>query len=376
MKRIQKPGFFTLIMLTTATGFAQDPNFFIFLCFGQSNMEGQGTVENQDKTVDSRFKVFQAVDCSNISRAKGAWYDATPPLCRCWSGLSPADYFGRTLVEGLPEHIKIGIINVSVGGCKIELFDKDIYENYKNTYTEDWFQNTLKEYEGNPYEYLLNLAKSAQKDGVIKGILLHQGESNSGDKQWPAKVKKIYGDLMTDLNLNPEKTPLLAGELVHEDQNGITASMNTIINQLPETLNNAYVISSSGCPAKSDNIHFNAAGYRELGKRYGEKMLTLLDYNLKAVLNTEISSSNFELRAVYPNPVTGSASISFSIPTKSWVVINIHDNSGKQVEQIISKKFKAGKHQLAHNLSHLSPGIYLCKLSTERDTLVQKIIVR
>ncbi|HYX10292.1 MAG TPA: sialate O-acetylesterase, partial [Bacteroidales bacterium] len=41
---------------------AQDPDFYIYLCFGQSNMEGQGTIEPQDTTVNSRFKVFQAMD--------------------------------------------------------------------------------------------------------------------------------------------------------------------------------------------------------------------------------------------------------------------------------------------------------------------------
>ena len=43
--------------------FSQDTNFWIFLCFGQSNMEGFPGIQEQDKTgVDERFKVFAAVD--------------------------------------------------------------------------------------------------------------------------------------------------------------------------------------------------------------------------------------------------------------------------------------------------------------------------
>ncbi|SHK75143.1 protein of unknown function [Reichenbachiella agariperforans] len=169
---------------------AQDPNFHIYLCFGQSNMEGQGTIGSQDQTVDNRFQVLQAVDCSNINRQATEWYPAIPPLCRCWNGLSPADYFGRTLIASLPSHINVGVVNVAVGGCRIELFDKDIYEDYLDTYKEDWFQNALDSYDRNPYNHLLSLAKQAQEVGVIKGILLHQGESNAGDAQWPTKVKK------------------------------------------------------------------------------------------------------------------------------------------------------------------------------------------
>src|ERR1043166_9248625 len=104
-------------------GFSQDQKFYIFLCFGQSNMEGNARFEPQDTTVDSRFRVLEAVDCSNLNRTMGQWYTARPPLCRCQTGLTPADYFGRKMIAGLPANIKVGVINVSVGGCKIELFD-------------------------------------------------------------------------------------------------------------------------------------------------------------------------------------------------------------------------------------------------------------
>jgi hypothetical protein len=52
--------------------------------------------------------------------------------------------------------------------------------------------------------------------------------------------------------------------------------MTPIMDDLPKTIPNAYVISSKGCAAVSDHLHFSPAGYRELGKRYGEQMLSLL----------------------------------------------------------------------------------------------------
>src|SRR6186713_122831 len=107
---------------------AQDKNLYIFLCLGQSNMDGAAQPQPQDTTVDARFRVLQAVDCPDLGRIKGEWYTARPPLCRCHSGLSPADYFGRTLVDHLPPGIRVGVINVSVPGCKIELYDKDHYQ--------------------------------------------------------------------------------------------------------------------------------------------------------------------------------------------------------------------------------------------------------
>lgn len=121
--------FFGLLLLYINV-FSQDKNFYIFLCIGQSNMEGAAKAEKQDSIVDERFQFMEAVDCPNLNRTKGSWYPAVPPLCRCKTGLSPADYFGRTMVANLPVNFRVGVINVAIGGCKIELFDRDNYQSY------------------------------------------------------------------------------------------------------------------------------------------------------------------------------------------------------------------------------------------------------
>jgi hypothetical protein len=274
--------FFAAIVfgLLSMKGFSQDRNFYIFICFGQSNMEGNARFEPQDTiNLDSRFKVLYAVDCSDRGRTKDKWYTAVPPLARCKTGLTPADYFGRTLAANLKKKIKIGIINVSVAGAKIEIFEKDSYQSYLAT-APVWMKSIAAEYGGNPYERIIALAKLAQKDGVIKGILLHQGESNPNDTLWTKKVKGIYDNLIKDLSLKPEKVPLLAGELVSADQGGACANMNRIIATLPEVIPNSYIISSAGCPGSRDHLHFSAEGVRILGKRYGAKMLALLGHKI------------------------------------------------------------------------------------------------
>jgi len=61
----------------------------------------------------------------------------------------------------------------------------------------------------------------------------------------------------------------------------VCAGFNKILAELPNTLPNSYVISSAGCTCNNDHLHFNAAGSRELGNRYGEKLLSLLGYKVK-----------------------------------------------------------------------------------------------
>ncbi len=254
-----------------------DPNFYLFLCFGQSNMDGQARPDAADQLVDARFQMMAAVDFPNLNRKKGNWYTATPPLVRASTHLGPIDYFGRTLIANLPANVRVGVIVVAVSGCRIELFDKDQYQN-QIVNKPDWMMGILKEYDNNPYQRLIEIARLAQKDGVIKGILIHQGESNTGDKEWPAKVSKVYEDLLRDLDLKAGSMPLLAGEVANADQQGGCAMMNPIINELPKTIPTAHVISSAGCTTTEDHVHFNAAGYRLLGERYAQTMLPLLGH--------------------------------------------------------------------------------------------------
>ncbi|GLB51297.1 hypothetical protein NBRC110019_03360 [Neptunitalea chrysea] len=280
MKIFRTTKFILLIgfILVTIKLHAQDSNFYIFLCFGQSNMEGQGAIEPVDTIANSRFKLLEAMDCPNLNREMGKWYNATPPTCQCDTKLSPADYFGKTMIENLPDSISVGIINVAIGGCDIRLFDKDVYKHYALTYKEDWFKSKVAGYGWNPYKRLIDMAKLAQKKGVVKGILLHQGETNTGQIQWPFYVQKIYNDMLEDLSLEADSVPILAGEMLQTEVNCCDA-MIPIVNILPEVIPNAYIISSKGCTAQ-DNAHFDSEGYRLLGSRYAYKMLEILGYQV------------------------------------------------------------------------------------------------
>ena len=260
--------------ITQPSGF--NPNFHIYLCFGQSNMEGNAKVEEQDfMGISPRFLMMAGVDMPNTGRKEGKWYVAVPPLCRAWTGLTPADYFGRTMVENLPDSITVGVINVAVGGASIDLFDEDKTDSVIAK-SADWFKGFCKDYNNEPFRRLMQLAKKAQKVGVIKGILLHQGCTDNGQKTWPSRVNLIYTRMLSELGLKAEDVPLLVGELLTKIDGGCCYLHNSIIDNIHDNIPTAYPISSLGCPGKPDKLHFTAEGYRILGKRYAERMLQLL----------------------------------------------------------------------------------------------------
>ena len=263
-----------MTLLSTNARAEVDPNFYIYICIGQSNMEGQGTIEDCDLSPDERFQMMSTLDCG--TRKQGQWYRAVPPLARCDTRLCPADYFGRTMVANLDEGKRVGVVVVAIGGIKIDLYDPDGWQSYVNSMTEGWQINSVNAYGGNPLARLIECAKEAQKSGVIKGILLHQGESDAYSDAWVQKVKKVYENLLTELNLKAEDVPLIAGEVGSADQNGGCAHANPTINRLPNTIPTAHVVSSVGCTLQSDNIHFDSQGYRKLGRRYAKTMLATM----------------------------------------------------------------------------------------------------
>lgn len=270
-----------------------DPNFHIYLCFGQSNMEGNAQPEAIDFVdIPERFKTMAAVNYPHKGRVKGEWYAAEPPLCREGTGLTPADYFGRTLVENLPD-VSVGIINVAVGGAKIELF----MQEYKDEYIAgeaDWFRNYCAQYDNDPLGRLIEMGKKAQEVGTIKGILLHQGESNNGESTWANKVNKVYTRICYYLGLDPAKTPLLAGETLYENMGGGCSWHNiAALPKLKDEIPNSYVISAENIPGNGvDAWHFSAEGYRELGRRYAAKMLEILDEQATSVNAVETGHAN------------------------------------------------------------------------------------
>ena len=310
---------------------APDPNFHIYLAFGQSNMEGQGDIGQQDKSVDDRFQVLWAADNGSCSgKTKGKWSTAVPPLAHCQGAkLGPTDYFGRTMVEKTDPQIKVGVIVVAVAGCSIKLFDKDQYKSYAQG-QQSWMTQRINDYGGNPYGRLIEMAKKAQEDGVIKGIIFHQGETDAGDGSWPSKVKGVYDNIIKDLGLGND-IPFLAGEVL---RTGVSNGANNNIAKLPQQSKNFYVVSSEGfnqALGDGQNVHFTSQEYRDFGKRYAEKMIEVLGDKLKPAATAESSSSVAESSS---SEVASSSSEAKSSSSHSHHGVSSSSDAGTGIAQV------------------------------------------
>ncbi len=299
-----------------------DPNFHIYLCFGQSNMEGNAQWETVDNYVDPRFQMLATCNFNDPRRTQGQWYTANCPIVSPAGKLGPTDYFGRTMVAAMPSDVKIGVIAVAMGGSPIEMFDKDKYKKKLSDNPNEWWATLAKNYYGgNPYGRLIEMGKKAQKVGVIKGILLHQGCSNCGDPAWPDMVKKIYNDMLNDLGLQAEDVPLFVGEVEYEDMGGGCSGHNAVVAKIPSVIPTGHVVHANGIPGNgTDPWHFSPSGYRTLGKRYAYEALKVMgrptqkdaDYKLPKSLVNFLTMTGLEDIA----PVT--TEVGTNVEVKVW----------------------------------------------------------
>ena len=268
--------------LMSCTDKALKEEKYLYLCIGQSNMVGKGIVAPEDTIPEPRFLSLSATNADD-GRKIGEWRLAQSGNCRPGEHypmqVSPTDYFGRTMVDYLPENVTVGILQVGVDGCPMRMFDRE--SQFPDSIHPDWMEGQIAAYDHDPHGRLVSLARQAIEEGwVIKGLLVHQGETDAYSDYWPKELSKVYNQIREELGVT-EEWPILVGEAVGIDQNGVCAHANPTLDRVHDFLPNAYTISSYGCEASEDDLHFTAAGYRKLGRRYAVKMLQLMGYDIE-----------------------------------------------------------------------------------------------
>jgi len=226
-------------------------NFYIFLLIGQSNMAGRGTVEPEDQVPIDRVLTLNAA---------GEWVPAIDPIHfdKPIAGTGLGRTFGAEIAR---DHAgaTIGLVPCAVGGSPIDSWQPGAFYPETKSY---------------PWDDAMRRIRLALQTGTLKGILWHQGESDSNAENAPAYANKV-ADLVTRFRvaLNAPDVPFIAGEMghfpgkpwdVHLEQ--VDQATRGLVDHIPHT---AYV-SSEGLTDRGDQLHFNSTSYRELGRRYAD----------------------------------------------------------------------------------------------------------
>lgn len=235
------------------------PTTQVFLLLGQSNMWGVPNPQQQDMDINPRVEVLTLSNCGR--HGVDQWVPAQPPLHGCVGqigtgsngpGVGPGDYFAKTIADAFPEDT-ILLVPTAIPGASIDVFQPGQQD----------------------YNSIVRRARLAQERGEIRGMIFHQGESDTNQGTWPGRVKNVVDQLRSDLAL--DDVPLIAGELLI---GGCCQSHNTLVSQLTNDITNTSVASAAGfAPVPDDgfgNLHFDLPSQREFGRRYGQLMLQAL----------------------------------------------------------------------------------------------------
>jgi S-formylglutathione hydrolase FrmB len=88
-----------------------------------------------------------------------------------------------------------------------------------------------------------------------------------------------------------------------------------------------------------------------------------------------LSPSSFVLHQNYPNPFNPSTTISFSIPSRSFVSLRIFDLLGREVATLINENQNVGTHFATFNATNLSSGIYFYRLQAGPFLETKKLVL-
>ncbi len=228
----------------------------LYLLIGQSNMAGRGRIEMVDQIIHPQ--VF-------MLNKDSVWVAAKEPLHfdkPDYVGTGPGFSFGKAMAEFAPE-ASIGLIPSAVGGSPISVWQPGAYYAATKTY---------------PYDDAIERAKRAMKDGKLKAILWHQGESDANPKKSP-HYHDALSQLVTNLrrDLAAPEVPFIVGGLgeFHQKKTGDVEKISAILEQATDVITHTRFVSASGLTDKGDKIHFDAKSARELGQRYAAALRSM-----------------------------------------------------------------------------------------------------
>jgi hypothetical protein len=236
-------------------------DFHLFLLAGQSNMAGRGKVTAADRYPDPNVLMLDR---------NAQWVPATDPVHfdKSVAGVGLGRGFARAYASRHPG-VTVGLVPCAVGGSPIDSWKPGGYH---------------EQTQSSPYDDALPRIQTAMQNGTFKGILWHQGESDST----PGRAQKYKASLAEVLSRFREQfgeqTPILIGGLAQREVPAWTDARKRVDRshrELARELPVCAFVESTGLTLKGDNIHFDRDSLLEFGRRYDEALMGIVESKSK-----------------------------------------------------------------------------------------------
>ena len=231
-------------------------NFHLFLLAGQSNMAGRGIISAEDSIINPKILMLTK-EYKWVAAVDPIHYDKTS------AGVGLAKSFALKIAES-DTNIIIGLIPAACGGSSISSWESGGYHDQTKSY---------------PYDDAIARTRKAMEYGELKGILWHQGESDSNPRnavQYQGKLINLILNFRKDLD--SKNVPFIIGQLGQFPEKSWSES-RILVDEVQRSIQKevAFVsfVSSYSLTSKVDNIHFNSESLKIFGKRYAKAYLEM-----------------------------------------------------------------------------------------------------
>jgi len=261
----------------------------LYILAGQSNMSGRGCTQAGDvsETSITRKRQLQALDANcewNVANGGFYSYENYPDHMLFMNpekvGLGPGLRFAERVAEEMEGPYDIGLIPTAVGGSEIK----------------EWHPET-----GKLYKEAIKRTREAQKRGVVRALLWHQGESDATESKcslYAERLREVIAGFRRDLNA-PDLL-VLVGTLgsyldLHFAKNmfGHWTVVNEQIREVANEDDRVYLVEAEDLASGGDNLHFSRVSAQRLGERYFDGYaLALKEDAVEKVSEPLVSSHN------------------------------------------------------------------------------------
>lgn len=217
-----------------------------FLLIGQSNMAGRGSLQEVEPINNNNIFMFRD---NQWVEAEEPLHTDKPEIAGIGLGMSFADILQRK------SNKKIGLIPCAFGGTSLGEWQKG----------EPLYSNAVKE------------TKEALKNSSLKGILWHQGESDSSSTHNAESYKERFLPFINSLtkDIGIKNVPIILGELgeflVDHDKSIYSHIVNEELKNIGKTDKCFAFVSAKQLTDMGDSLHFDAKSLRVFGERYARK---------------------------------------------------------------------------------------------------------
>ena len=246
----------------------QEGEYDVYLLIGQSNMAGRGTmIAGDEKPIEGVY----------LLDTEGNVVPATNPLNQYSTirkemkhqQINPGVGFSKKVHAATGRKILL-VVNAR-GGSNINEWAKGKATTFDYTNAAGVKSSVSLSF----YAEAVRRTKQAQAYGELKGILWHQGESNSSNPSgYMDKLKALVSGLRSELNA--PAVPFIAGEIApwHSNRDKFNPIIHSITTEIPYS----DWVSSEGCDMliNESDPHFGRNGQLLIGERYAEKILKMV----------------------------------------------------------------------------------------------------